>query len=77
MSSSKSSLQGCCSDDVAVCQFFFYFLNSKLFSFKSKSAANEAPSGSESSSTSSAAKIRVMNHKDYKTWKVRATNIYP
>ena len=49
----------------------FCFLNSELFSFKSKSPANETPAGSESSSsTSSAAKIRVLNHMDYKTWKV-------
>ena len=49
----------------------FCFLNSKLFSFKSKSSANESSSGSESSSSvNSAAKIRVLNHKDCRTWKV-------
>ena len=57
------------SDVVAV--FLFCFLNSKLFSFKSKSPANESPSSSESSSPkNSAGKIRVLNHKDYNTWKV-------
>ena len=51
--------------------FLFFFPYSKLFSFKSKSSDKESPSGSESSSsTNSAAKIRVLNHKDYKTWKV-------
>ena len=52
--------------------FLFCLLYSKLFSFKSKSSGKESQStGSESSSsTNSAAKIRVLNHKDYRTWKV-------
>ena len=61
-------LLDCYSDVVAIC--LFCFLNSKLTSFKSKSSAKEFPSGSQSSSKSSAAKIRVLNHKDYNTWKV-------